>query len=208
MKKFFRILSTLGFKYSSRVIAKNLLSYNHYYVLDAHLNEVHCDLPNRLSLSKKKLDEDGINQVLENAGELSDADRKEILVRWLFHQSGFKNCYLFQTQDGEPAYLQWIIYPEENNVIRSRYGNRFYPLNKQQVMVENAFVFPKFRGYGLIYHGTLELLKMAQEQNYKYAVTYIVKDNVASINAFVKMGFSLRKIVPEIKFAGITKRFL
>jgi len=134
--------------------------------------------------------------------------RKDIVARLFFSQAGFKHCYFAKTSIGQPAYIQWLIYPDENEIIAKHFQYRFYPLKPNQVMLENAFTFPKFRGLGLMPNVSAELLTIARNQGYKNAVVYIKKNQIASINEFLKLNFKIRKIVREYKLFGITKRML
>ena len=132
---------------------------------------------------------------------------RSIVGRLHFHASGFSNCYVM-TAGEEIAYLQWLILPADNDVIRSRFSTKFYPLGERQVMVENVFTFPKFRGRGLLPYGTLHLLQLARDKGFSSVICYIRKDNITSLNEFFRMGFKITKMVQEYKVLGRTWRTL
>ena len=75
-------------------------------------------------------------------------------------------------------------------------------------MLENAFTFPRFRGLGLLPVVSAELLTIARDQGYKYAIVYIQKNQIVALNVFVNLNFKIRKMVREYKIFGITKRML
>ncbi|HHL34205.1 MAG TPA: hypothetical protein ENJ30_07565 [Desulfobulbaceae bacterium] len=135
-------------------------------------------------------------------------ERKEVVSRVLFYRSGFKNCYVAKTIENEIAYIQWLIYPSENSIIKKHFQKRFYLLEEFQVMIENAFTFPKFRGLGIMPVVTKELMKRARERGYKSAISYIRKDNIISLNEFMRLNFKITELLKEYKFLGVVKRNL
>jgi L-amino acid N-acyltransferase YncA len=104
--------------------------------------------------------------------------------------------------------MQWIIYPDENDIIAKYYLNRFKLLKNNQILLENAFTFPRYRGLGLFAAVTSDLLEKAKDEGYKSAITYIRKNALDSLNEFMKQGFKLNAIIREYKILGITKRML
>ena len=117
LKKVIFILSNLGIKESFKVIMKNIFSYNHYYILNANLKSIKLFQKTRIKYSLKKIEENEISEIREMLPSLSPKDRKEILIRLSFYNSGFKNCYIARSKKGKIAYIQWIIYPHENEMI-------------------------------------------------------------------------------------------
>jgi len=51
-------------------------------------------------------------------------------------------------------------------------------------------------------------LNKAKELGYRRAVTYIRKEKIDSLNHFLRMGFTIKRIVREIKLLGYTWRTL
>lgn len=207
-KKIVFIFSNLGAQYTLINILKNILFYNHYYELHVNLNNLIFKQKTRIKYSLKRVEE---KDILDIAGQLSSlpiSDRKEIIIRLFFYEKGFKNCYVAKTAKGDIAYMQWIIYPQENSIIRKFAKNRFPLLYKNQVFIENAFAFPRVRGLGLLWSVTLDLLEIAKSEGYENAFTFVKKENIFVINDFIKIGFKIKRLVPELKLFGYTKRFL
>ncbi len=201
-------LSRLGVRNTLKLLLNRLCSVNHYYVMYKRL-----DSPLREEKIKKRvslglINNDDLEVIIKSIESLDSDSRRELISRLLFYKSGFINCYAAKTKTNEIEYIQWLIYPDENHVIEKHYSRIFSPLGKEQVMLENAFTFPKFRGIGLLPNVTSMLLNIAKEAGYKSAVTYIRKDRIAALNEFMKMGFKITKLIPEYKFIGITKRLL
>lgn len=202
------ILKSLGPVAAGRVIRDLLFSTNHYYLLGRSL-AAPLDYPfaRKPDLPLTLLNDSHIARLRQQLALLDPIDRREVAGRLHFHACGFTNCYVMVADD-DIAYLQWLILPGENDIIRSRFSSKFYPLGERQVMVENVFTFPRYRGRGLLPYGTLHLLQVAKEQGFGSVVCYIRKDNLTSLNEFFRMGFKITKMVQEYKVAGKTWRTL
>ena len=202
------ILRSLGPVAAARVIREMLFSTNNYYLLGRSLAApLEYPFARKPDLPFVPLEERHVAAIKEQIPALDPIDRREVAGRLHFHASGFNNCYLMYA-GSEIAYLQWLIYPQENDVIRSGYSGKFYPLGEKQVMVENVFTFPRYRGRGLLPYGTLQLLQMAREQGFSSVVCYIRSDNITSLNEFFRIGFKITKMMREYKVLGKAWRTL
>lgn len=208
IRQFLFALTNLGYKYTFKYLAKNILFVDYYYILYLNLSSLNKPRESRLNYSIKIADESDFESLIDQIGQLELNARKEIVARLFFRQAGFKHCYFVRTTNGQLAYMQWLIYPDENEIIAKNFRYLFYPLKPNQVMLENAFTFPKFRGLGLLPSVSAELLTIARNQGYKNAIVYIQKNQIVSINEFLKLNFKIRKIVREYKIFGISKRTL
>jgi hypothetical protein len=194
------IMKQLGPKAGAQLLASRLCSLSHYFVLRKNLMEPEA-APVRHAMQMTPIDECGLRGILGSLEGLEPAERRDLLGYLLFYRSGFKNCYVMR-REGQVAYMQTLIYPEENAVIEQKYRRKFYPLKESQVMIENVFTFLPFRGLGCLQSGTRQLLDLARSQGYRSAVCYIRKDRIVSLNEFVKMGFRITRIMPEYKLFG------
>jgi len=206
--QFLFTLTNLGYKYTFKYSAKNFIFLDHYYILYLNLSSLRKPKNSRLNYSIKTTDESDFESLIDQLGQLELNAKKEIVSRLFFRQTGFKHCYFVRTTNDQLAYIQWLIYPDENEIIAKHYRSRFYPLKPNQIMLENAFTFPRFRGLGLLPNISAELLTIARNQGYKNAIVYIRKNQIVSINEFLNLNFKIRKIVREYKIFGITKRTL
>ncbi|MDA8090598.1 MAG: GNAT family N-acetyltransferase [Nitrospiraceae bacterium] len=202
-------LAGLGLTSGSKVLLRNLFSINHYYLLERRILPVGVKNDSRMDLSLARADEGDIEDILAGSKNLGPEDRKEIVSRVLFYRSGFKkNCYIGRDKKGNIALLQWLICPDENSVIDGSYSRKFYRLAPGEVMFENIFVFPRYRGRGLLSASTGMLLEIARKDGYRRALGYIRKDRIPALNEFLKMGFRLVRLIREVKFLGIAARNL
>jgi GNAT superfamily N-acetyltransferase len=202
------LFKSLGPKLFFRTLGSLVFSINHYYFLGRNL-EAKINFPtlNMPSVEFSAIDENDLGLLETYAKSLGPDDRRELIGRLRFYESGFKNCYVIKNGDAI-AYLQWIIYPKENSIIQDRYAKKFYPLGSNQVMIENAFTFPKHRGRGYLLFATGQLLETARSQGYTSAICYIRNDRIASLNEFFNMGFKIIRMIKEYKLLGMVWRTL
>lgn len=202
------LIKSIGLNFIFKILLKNMASINHYYILQRGLVDLTEERVSRVKFYICTANNEDIMTIINTLKYVDNPSRKEIVVRMLFYNSGFKNCYIAKTTSGDIAYLQWLIYPHENDIIKKYYSNRFNLLRENQVMVENAFTYPKYRGLGLKRDMTNELLKEAKKRGYTSAITYVRKDLIHAINDHIMNGFKITKLVTEYKIFGFTKRFL
>ena len=208
LRKSIFVFHSLKTKAFLRLLLDTLFSMNQYYILGRSLAP-----PLEYSFARmpkgdiSPLTENDITYLRRNISLLNEEDRRELLARLFFYESGFTNCYVMRNGT-DIAYLQWIIFPSENRVISQKYSTKFNLLSDKQVMIENAFTFPNYRGRGYLPFGTQQLLELAKRNGYSSAICYIRTDRITSLNEFTKMGFKIVKMVDEYKLFGKAWRTL
>lgn len=196
------VARSMSFGQLLRVTARNLLYFNHYFVLEARLNGEVAPAGKTLRPGELvRLTDKDLSSLKEQVQHCTGDDKRELLLRILFYENGFRNCYAYKIA-GEIAYLQWIVYPRENDLIHARYRRRFPPLRPKQVMLENAFTFARYRGLGVMPFVTTELLRKARAEGYSSAVCYVLKENVNALNTNLQVGYKIKRLVREYKFLG------
>ncbi len=176
-------MSNLGFAGMARLLGRNAASINHLYILYLTLAELAPTPPKCLGGSRLQLlCADEIDQLYRSLPSLAIDDRRELLSRLLFYKSGFTNCYVMKADDAL-AYLQWLVLPSENRVIEKDYRRKFLPLNTKEVLIENSFTFPDYRGRGFL-------------------------NFIDPLNCFLRLGFVIKRIVREYKVLGYGWRSL
>lgn len=189
----------------SSVLRKRFFSMNSYYLLWRNLASWEIKLRERRDICLHRLDEDSVKEIRRWIHRFNPASRREIFIRLMFYECGFRHAYIVRKKNGDPVSLQWLVYPFENPLLEKYYQGMFYPLHSHQVMIENAFTFPDYRGIGLLSMMTIRLARIARNEGYKSCLAYISADNIISLNEFMSLGFKIRKMIPEYKLFG--KRF-
>jgi len=203
-----QVLKELGPKASLKLLASRLLSYSHYYVLRKNLLDTPAGTVSvKHTMEVAPIGEADIRQILSGLDACGDAEKKDVLAYLLFYQSGFQNCYVMR-REGQVAYMQTLIFADQNGLISEKYSSKFYQLKETQVMIENVFTFPAYRGLGCFQSGTLQLLELARARGCRSALCYVRKERVAALTDLVGMGFKITKIIPEYKILGRVWRAL
>ena len=200
------LMTNLGFKASLILFIKRVFSIEHYYVLQKSISQPIIVPKIRHQVNLRGADDYDIIHAVNHINGLDGNARRELISRVLFYRTGIKNCYAVKTKDDILAYLQWLIYPSQNDIIKKNFSGVFQPLKTGQVLIENVFTFPAFRGYGLMPHITAKLIEIAQNEGYKSAIMYIRKDKIESLSQSMMLGFKITSLLRELKIFGITLR--
>jgi hypothetical protein len=202
------VVGKLGWSETARLFGRNAASINHYYIVYVNLADLAPAPPKNLGASALQLvDPDEFYALYDRVASLAGDDRWELMSRLLFYKSGFQNCHTMKA-NGAIAYLQWLILPADNPLIEKSYKRKFLRLNSKEVMIENSFTFPEYRGRGFLPFGTWHLLNSAKELGYKRAVAYVRKDRIDALNQLIHVGFNIKRMVREYKFLGFSWRTL
>lgn len=189
------------------LILRNGLRVDQFYQLWFNLHSLTAKPPRKIGGGQlQPLQSNELTALYAQLPELPANERKELLARIHFYQRGFRNCYALR-ENGVIGYLQWIAYPSENDWIVGAHGRRFAPLSASEVMIENAFTFPAFRGRGFLGFGTWELLNLAKAQGHARAVTFVHTETLEALNTFVQMGFRIQRRLREVSVCGWPWRF-
>lgn len=207
IKKAYFVFTYLGLKYFIKTVLEQLFSINHFYILQRNLNKSLSVSLREFKFTFCRISSDDFNKIFGKLNKYNHKDIKELLSRILFYDSGFKNCYVIKNDMGDILCLEWLIYPSENHIINSKYSRTFKELRPSQVMLENVFTFPEYRGLMLVSRITSELMNIAKEEGYKNCITYVNKNQVDVLNQTKELNFKFTDIVLELKLFGFTFRF-
>ena len=202
------ILKNFGIVNLFKIIPERFFSINHLYVAKLNLKKLNPDL----SYPKPQgtlglIQPEDFSWIRTHLHDLNSQDKRDLLSRIHFYNNGFHGCYVIKIDD-EITCLQWLIEPGENSVIDRHYKRVFYRLHDKEVIMDNVFTFPQYRGRGYMTFISKSLLKIAIEKGYTTAVTYIRKDKISTLNEILSMGFKLTRLLREIKFLGFSLRNL
>lgn len=128
----------------------------------------------------------GFDGELEEAGGI---DYIEVLQRkWLF-DAGVQTLYVAMGPDGSPAYVQWLVTARGQGTLHAYQPHRYPALQADQVILEGAYTFKRFRGAGVMADGMAQLLHVARDGGGQTAFTYVAVDNFPSLRGCANVGF-------------------
>lgn len=201
-------LRLLGIRASCLILLKRIFRIHRVLILKLNLSGFQPRSFERIPGGELcLLTPEDIPPLLSAVPYLGGEDRRELLARVHFYNLGFTRLYAIR-KDGEIACIQWLITPEDNPVIRTRYRRLFFELRPGQAMLENVFTFPKYRGLGYLPTLSQRLLVQAREMGFHAVIAYIPEDKITSLNEFVNMGFRFFNLLRIIQIFGFVRRKL
>ena len=191
-----------------KLTASRLFSVTHMYVLGINIGAFSSHTFSNIPKGElRRINDSDVSSLLGILKNCSQDDAKELILRLHFYSQGFTNCFVYVI-DGRVASMQWLIFPSENTLLKSHYHRKFALLSASQVLIENVYVMPKYRGRGLVQFMTAQLLQEAKEQGYKYALAYVKAQLINPLNELLSLGFKLHKYITDFKIMGIEWRSL
>jgi hypothetical protein len=118
------------------------------------------------------------------------ANYAQVLLRQHLCQSGLGQLYVATDGQSRPVYAQWLIRPRDREKLESHSPGRYAPLGDDEVLVEGAYTFLRFRRLGVMADGMAQLLRFAADEGMKLAYTYVETRNVPSLRGCAEVGFT------------------
>ncbi|ABS25453.1 hypothetical protein [Anaeromyxobacter sp. Fw109-5] len=197
------VASCLGLRLPAVRVLRKLCSVEHVYYLTAPIQRLR--FPRLRADVEFSLATDGdFDEILPGIAALDPLSRTELVARLLFFQHGFTSCYVGRNKARQIVSLQWLIRPVDNPLLEKHLARRRYLLADDQVMIENIFIFPAFRGLGLFPTVNAATLGVASREGFQICKAYVGKENVASLNSYLGLGFRIERLITGYHLAGRT----
>jgi GNAT superfamily N-acetyltransferase len=124
---------------------------------------------------------------------IRDADVAEIIKqrprRYPVLRANIPTCYVAESNEGALCYTQWLIGADEQGKLAPYFKGQLYELRPDEVLLEFAYTFEKFRGQGVMAAAMAAIAEQAIPLGARWAITYVKDDNVASLKGCAKAGF-------------------
>jgi len=125
---------------------------------------------------------------------IRDSDLSDILEarpgRLLILRANIPTRYLATTASGEICYMQWLVGQSDLARFKSFFDGDLNDLGKDEVLLEFAYTFEKFRGQRIMPAAMAAIAEKGLLSGARYAVTYVQKDNIAALKGCSAAGFS------------------
>jgi hypothetical protein len=179
---------------------RQIYSRGTFLGLQKDLNTDNIDVACEVEYSLQLASEEDMEELLERAKYESRESAHELIQRKWFYDSGFRNCYIARALDtGELCYMQWMISSAAEPVLLQEFAGKFPVLGEDEVLLENAYTFEKYRGKRVMPSVEVRLAGIARDKGFKRMITYVLEDNVASLKGCERAGFQVFEKVPEVK---------
>lgn len=200
------VFGNLGIKWTLLLFLKRIFFIDRFFCLRLNLVALREDLRVRSDIVIDRCKIEDFQKILNEIEEYDRLSRKQILAGYLFFKRGYHGCYLGKNQQGEIVSMQWLLRPDDNKTtLKSR--NRTMPiLKKNEVCIENLYIFPKYRNVGFFTTLNMLILKIAKEEGYSICYSFIHRKNIKSLSCFLNIGFQIRQLVDSYNFFGFSWR--
>jgi hypothetical protein len=144
----------------------------------------------KIPISLRLIRPDDVPKVLnmEEPG-ISPMERNHIASRLDMLEAGFATCFVAVTLDDEPCYIQWLITPEENDLLHREFDNQFPQLAEGEILLEGAFTPVAFRGQRIMPAAMAQLAEKAGQLGATRVLTFVGLPNIPSIKGCERAGF-------------------
>lgn len=171
--------------------ARRLYSSERFYGLRRDLDTPFDSPDAKIPLTIRPLTADEVHRLLREDGPDGSVEDSIMRARRrLFFQQGVPTCYGAVTRDGAPAYMQWLIGPDQNGAIQSYFDGKFPTLNPDEALLEFAFSSKDFRGMRVMPHAMAEIAAKGRDLGARYVITFVDEDNVPALKGCQRAGFS------------------
>ena len=103
--------------------------------------------------------------------------------------AGLSTCYVATTAENELCYMQWLIDSSQNELIARQFNGLCPPLSQNEMLLEWAYTFRKFRGLGIMGRAMAQISEKGAEAGARWLLTFVAVDNVASLKGCKNAGF-------------------
>jgi hypothetical protein len=200
-------IKNLGVPLTLKSALNKIIYYNHYYFMSLYIRRSNKSLRIREDIELSKPKQKDLDRIIQNLSSYSKNERKEIIRIYNFLKNGFfDTCFFVKNRNDEVVAIQCLIEPIHNEIINKKMANIWPILKKEEVMLEELYIFPGFRSLGIFPTVNHLMLKVAEKKGYSVCRSFIRKDNVLSLNGFLNLGFKIEKLYTQINLLGMSWR--
>lgn len=143
----------------------------------------------QIPLAVRPLNGGDISKLFANAATLSAHDQGDLYSRLTHWNADIPTCYAAVTGDDEPAYIQWLMGPEQNDNIQVFFHGTFPVLEPDEALLENALTLVQFRGKGVMPFAMARIAEQGTALGARYVLTFVEQHNIPSLKGCKKSGF-------------------
>jgi GNAT superfamily N-acetyltransferase len=171
----------------------NELFYGYYFDLPQGYKAPKIPFP----LTIRKFERDDFPRFIGACGSATRTDLKKLIELQIQLLEDIPTCYGGFTMEGNPCCMCWLVDYADRNRLRSFFKAGLPDLKPGEVLCENIYTHPDYRGHSLMAHLTFALFEIASGQGAKRALAYVRDENVNSHHGIKKIGwkpFMVKKV--------------
>lgn len=161
------------------------------YGLRRDLLQPHPAPAARIPIAIRELQDSDISDLLLSPAITSSRQEKlEIANRIALLAEQIPTCYVaIDLEKNKPCFIQWLMLHTANDRIKTIFKGRFPKLKSDEALLENAYTPEAYRGKGIMPSAMAMTSDMARSAGCRSVITFVLKDNPASLNGCRKAGF-------------------
>ena len=101
----------------------------------------------------------------------------------------FKTCYVAVTKEAIPCSRLWLIDSSQNKKLINIWRGTFPKLKLDELLIENVFTVPKYRGMGIVSVFMHQISEEAKKLGANYVITFGAVNNANTSRAYNYAGF-------------------
>jgi RimJ/RimL family protein N-acetyltransferase len=135
----------------------------------------------------------------DNICLLEESDYAKAHPRWKARQlrlveSDLPTCYIAAKEHDQPCFMQWLLLPIHDTLIRDHLGKAFEPLLPDQALLEGGYMHPDCRKNGIMPAALSRIAVQAKAHGCTQVITYVDLDNIPSLIGCRRAGFQPYKV--------------
>ena len=165
----------------TKQLLKRLYANQTSLILRCNLREPHVGITPKIPLNLRRMLEKDLPSIIKERPR-----RLPLLLEKV------PTCYLALTNDGLPAYMNWVVFNTDWQRFRPYFtGSLYRELGSDDCLFEFAYTFEKYRGLGVMSAAlTMIIARIVEERPHlKWGYTYILDDNIPSLKGCHNAGF-------------------
>ncbi len=104
-------------------------------------------------------------------------------------KANIPTCYVAETTNGRPVYMQWLIQHHDSKKMRAYFKESFPEINESEALLEGAFTHPAYRGLQIMPMTMSTICEKAAILNVRRVNTFVDITNIASLKGCSRAGF-------------------
>jgi GNAT superfamily N-acetyltransferase len=133
--------------------------------------------------------DDDLSFIASVPGLAPQAAQDRLGQRWLL-TADLPTCWIAVDPDGTACYMQWLIAPRDNALVRAWWGGLFPELQPDEALLEGAYTAESHRGQGIMSHAMARIAEQARDFGAQRVITFVGHENVGSLKGCERAGFA------------------
>jgi hypothetical protein len=195
-----------GIDYLFKEISRRIYRKENFIGLEKDLMTPDVKVESQIPYVLKPATQKDMEEIFRKIKSESKESIFELIQREWFYETGFHNCYIARTIDNNDiCYMQWMVSLTDQNAETSHFRSSFFRLREQEIQLEHAYTFEKYRGNRIMPSVMIKLFQIARSQSYKRVITYVMANNIGSLKGCYLAGFKNFEEIRRIKFPFSTQ---